>query len=696
VTRPGPATAATTVLVAAGAAGWSGLLGTSLVRIVPVATVAVLLAAGWVSRRVAAGLLVVWLPAAVLAAGPPAGQLLPGAWPRLVGRLAGGAGRLVTSADGSIARQPWPLAAWLLGTGAIWVAGAALTTSGPSAPRRAIAFAVLAAPWITVVIPHHPDRAAWQGAAVLLAGLLWSTAQRVALRRAMALGLAAALVAVAVTEAVGPRTRWFTPAHPPSSGLALRLLETEPTYGPLQGRRSGATMLEVTAAQPALWRMRVLTLFAGPGWRIGYRLADLPQPAAEPVEVKVRLGELRSDLLVAPGAVEAIHAAGTTSPAPGEAWRVTPTPRRGDTYRIRSSVVHATARQLRGAPAPSDPRLDPYTRLTSGYDEHSIAVPLFGQPPDPKATQALDRTPYGPVAALARQLTAGAGTQWDAVARVHHYLLDGGRFRYTTNLPEPGQYPLVDFLLRDHTGDCQHFAGAAALLLRLAGIPARVVTGLATGARHGEGPFEVRDVDAHFWIEVYFQGYGWVAFDPTPTAAQATTTVDHAGRGGPRRPGGLAGAVLAVLAITSVWAVRRRGRRAPAALEPLMEGLVRRAGGRVQPSSTLAELSIELARLVGPNTATLATQAEHARFAPGPATPGHPRIHLARAIIEDRGALQGLIVLLAPAWCWSRPRGSAAALSLQHDDPLGAVQVPLWARALRRDHDGDRFHRVDR
>jgi protein-glutamine gamma-glutamyltransferase len=502
-----------------------------------------------------------------------------------------------------------------------------------------------------VAILHHPDRAAWQGAAVLLAGLLWSTAQRLSLRRAMALGLAAALVSVVVTEAVGPRTRWFTPAHTSSSGLALRFLETEPTYGPLRGRRSGAIMLEVTAAQPALWRMRVLTLFLGPGWRIGYPPADLPQPAAERVEVKVRLRELRSDLLVAPGRVETVHAAATTSPAPGQAWRVTPTPRRGDTYRIRSTLVRATARQLRGAPAPTDPRLYPYTRLTSGYDEHSIAVPLFGRPPDSRATQALDRTPYGPVAALARQLTAGARTQWDAVARVQRHLLDGGRFRYTTNLPEPGQYPLVDFLLRDHTGDCQHFAGGAALLLRLAGIPARVVTGFATGVRHGQGPFEVRDVDAHFWIEVYFQGFGWVAFNPTPPAAQATTAGDHAGHGGARRPGGpAAGAILAALATTGVRAVRRRARRAPRPLEPLLEGLVRRAGGRIQTSSTLAELSIELARLVGPNTAALATQTERARFAPDSTTPGHPRIHLTRAIVKDRGALQGLIILLAPAW----------------------------------------------
>jgi hypothetical protein len=60
-------------------------------------------------------------------------------------------------------------------------------------------------------------------------------------------------------------------------------------------------------------------------------------------------------------------------------------------------------------------------------------------------------------------------------------------------------------------------------------------------------------------------------------------------------------------------------------LGPLLEGLVRRTGGQVQPSSTLAELGVELAQLVGPQTAALAAQAECARFAPGPhPAPAHP------------------------------------------------------------------------
>jgi protein-glutamine gamma-glutamyltransferase len=657
---------ATAVLVSTGAASWSWVLRGSLVGIAlmaAVAAVTVLLAAELLAYRLAACLLAVWLTAGVWAAGVSAGQLLPDAWPSLLARLAGSVGRLTAqgSVSGPIGNDPWPLAAWLLLAGAVWVAGAALATSGPLARRRAIAFGLLAAPWIAAVAAHQSDRAAWQGAAMLLAGLLWLGDRRGALRRLLALGLVAALVSVATAQAVGPRTPWFT--RPSPSATVRFLAENELTYGPLQGRRSGATLLQVTAAQPALWRMRVLSLFAGPGWRVDSPTPELPQPAAQPVEVKVVVRGLGNDLMVAPGRINAVHAHGTASPVAGEAWQLTPSPRRGDTYQVWASVVHANAEQLQRALPPTDPRLRAYTSLMPGYEWPSgVVVPLFGQPPDQRVTATLDLTPYGPVAALARQLAAGATSQWEVVARVHHYLLDGGRFRYTTNLPPASPFPLVDFLLRDHAGDCQHFASAAALLLRLAGLPARVVVGFATGVPGPHGRFNVRDTDAHAWIEVYFQGYGWVAFNPTPAAAQANiprqldplapaaTSGAHDDHGGPEGLGWLTvGAILAALAGAGV-SVRRRIHRGPVPLGPPLEGLVRRTDGHVQPSSTLAELGVELTRLVGPQTAALAAQAERARFAPDPAaTTPRPRIQLARALASDLGPRHALMVLITPA-----------------------------------------------
>ena len=73
------------------------------------------------------------------------------------------------------------------------------------------------------------------------------------------------------------------------------------------------------------------------------------------------------------------------------------------------------------------------------------------------------------------------------------------------------------------TGYCQHFAGAMALMLRLLGIPARVAAGFVPG--HYQDDFwQVTDHDAHTWVEVWFRGYGWLPFDPTPGRGRLSGT----------------------------------------------------------------------------------------------------------------------------------------------------------------------------
>jgi hypothetical protein len=68
-------------------------------------------------------------------------------------------------------------------------------------------------------------------------------------------------------------------------------------------------------------------------------------------------------------------------------------------------------------------------------------------------------------------------------------------------------------------GYCQHFAGAMALMLRYLGIPARVAAGFTSGT-YKDGTWAVTDHDAHTWVEVWFRGYGWLPFDPTPGRGQ--------------------------------------------------------------------------------------------------------------------------------------------------------------------------------
>jgi len=87
-------------------------------------------------------------------------------------------------------------------------------------------------------------------------------------------------------------------------------------------------------------------------------------------------------------------------------------------------------------------------------------------------------------------------------------------------------------LFRERRGYCQHFAGAMALMLRMTGIPSRVVSGFAPGVREEDGSYSVSDTDAHAWVEVLYPGIGWVTVDPTPsqTPAHTNPTIPAAGR----------------------------------------------------------------------------------------------------------------------------------------------------------------------
>jgi hypothetical protein len=74
------------------------------------------------------------------------------------------------------------------------------------------------------------------------------------------------------------------------------------------------------------------------------------------------------------------------------------------------------------------------------------------------------------------------------------------------------------FLFEQRRGYCEQFSSSLAVMARSLGIPARVATGYAPGEYNPfTGLYEVRASDAHAWVEVYFPGYGWSTFDPTPS-----------------------------------------------------------------------------------------------------------------------------------------------------------------------------------
>lgn len=126
---------------------------------------------------------------------------------------------------------------------------------------------------------------------------------------------------------------------------------------------------------------------------------------------------------------------------------------------------------------------------------------------------------------------AGEGTPYQKAMAIQKYLRSA-EFTYSLQSPIQGGYDgnglsvLADFL-EQKSGYCIHYASAMAVMARLEGIPSRIAVGYAPGrltgatvsvAGQGELPeYEVDARDAHAWPELYFQGLGWVPFEPTPS-----------------------------------------------------------------------------------------------------------------------------------------------------------------------------------
>jgi transglutaminase-like putative cysteine protease len=641
---------------------WGSALSVPVASLAPAmlwAAIPAVLAAAVPSTRTVVAAAVVAVPATLLAAGLPFGLLPPPAWHRLAVGLLHGAGYIVAR------DPPRPAIAQVaagagLAASALWLSGAALGASAAAKAgdsrearlRRSLGFVLLAAPWLGSLLMGASGHDAWQGGLVLAAGVIWFSAGP----PAVVLGAVVAVVGVALASTLGPPSHWFGPGASGPSMPTFDTLDVAPTYGPLDQRQTGAAMLTIAAPEPALWRMQTLDYEDGSWTVASAALPVLPQPAATLEAVRIRVDGLRENLALAPGRVARVTGPATGTPTEGEGVVLAPTPAAGSTYWVEAAVVHATADQLAHDRRPLDALARAYTRVNGPVDLAGRRSPWAGLLPELETmlAGATEAQVDPKVVTLAHRLAKGVRTEWQIVSRVERYLVESERFRYTTNVPEPGPEPLADFLLRTHAGYCQQFAGAAALLLRLAGVPARVVSGFATGKLVGPDRYVVRDLDAHEWIEIYFEGYGWVPFNPTPSADPVLV----AGTVDPLRssvkPAGRLGelyACAAVLALFAAWVVLwlRRRRRMTDLSTDWLGPIGRRAGCRLGPSVTLTDIRSALGENVGPLTAAVVADVERSRFAPGPHEPvAGARARMFRALLRDLGLLR-----LLRFWLWS-------------------------------------------
>ncbi len=120
---------------------------------------------------------------------------------------------------------------------------------------------------------------------------------------------------------------------------------------------------------------------------------------------------------------------------------------------------------------------------------------------------------------LAKQLTRDKTNTYDRAISIKNYLQNN--LKYTRTLERgKNEFPLDDFLFENKAGHCEYFATSMTVMLRVLGIPSRVVNGFIDGQWNALGDFFlIRESDAHSWVEVYFPTYGWISFDPTPESA---------------------------------------------------------------------------------------------------------------------------------------------------------------------------------
>lgn len=129
------------------------------------------------------------------------------------------------------------------------------------------------------------------------------------------------------------------------------------------------------------------------------------------------------------------------------------------------------------------------------------------------------------IAALAQSIVraAGATTPYDQAKAIESYFIEKpngvARFTYTLTPPKTpvGQRPLDYFLFESRKGFCQDFSTAMNVMLRTLGIPSRQMSGFSAGVIDDKTRQHfVNALEAHSWVEVFFPGYGWIPFEPTP------------------------------------------------------------------------------------------------------------------------------------------------------------------------------------
>jgi transglutaminase-like putative cysteine protease len=641
----------------------------------------------------------------------------------------------------------------VIGAGVLLLDGAAVLAFSPgrlSGGRRAVAALPLLVVALLPSALRRPELPYLEGILLFALLICFLVGERL-LSRAGAAALvplaAAAALALALAPGIDPRAPWinFQRLTGSLAGGAGESFDWTQTYGPLRWPSNGRTVLTVRAPRPGYWKAESLDYFNGYGWTSSPAAGQLPAAQAPPLlgvaaaalrryseTVQVDVGDISAPEVIAPGAplgpVRGLPGRASEDPATG-ALRIYPQLRPGESYRLRVYAPDPGPAQLAREPAAYPQQIQQgFLQLQlPAFAAPGLALPRsivrfepFGSPrplaaidfpgrmPASEVERAVRSSPYGRAFALAQRLAAAAATPYQFVAAVERYLEHG--FAYSLN-PRPARYPLLAFLFKSRLGYCQQFAGAMALLLRMGGVPARVATGFTTGLRvRSERAYAVSDLDAHAWVEVWFRGYGWVSFDPTPAGPSgAGLPLQGGGSEPPPAPGRSPGAPARVAGGGSSAAPTaghgRRSRGAAGSGAPwaaLLAGVLTLAAALAalawrwlrSPPDALGELErafascgrplpagITLAALEqrlrsSPDAAAYVRSLRLERFAQQPAARSRRQRRALRAELAFGGGPLGRLRAL-----WALPPRRATAVEKSHAGPAGAAAPVRRGRA---------------
>jgi len=262
--------------------------------------------------------------------------------------------------------------------------------------------------------------------------------------------------------------------------------------------QSTAEHFTVRSSRPAYWRTGAYDEYTGSGWernggaeplRGDVETEGIEGPRVE-YEVELNRSASAVPTVFQPSTVEGVDNLALTDQRAVRAGEPLP---EGTAY---SGVSY-------------QPPQDPAALRTSG-DDYPRGV-------ETRYTQLPRDTP-GRLETFTDDLTADADSPYEKAVAIETWL--ESEKEYSLDAERTSGHMADTFVFEMEAGYCEYFATSMVAMLRTQDIPARYVVGYSTGQQVGENTYQVRGMNAHAWVEVYFEDVGWVKFDPTPGSAR--------------------------------------------------------------------------------------------------------------------------------------------------------------------------------